>query len=484
MWHRFTAPLVRGLLHLAVFAQLLALHSPVRAAEPSLRRDLDAIVQSATALGATTAVEVVSVPTGEVLYSRNARVPLIPASNMKLISGAVALDCLEPETVFATTLSAAAPPDANGTIPGPIVLAGTGDPTLYTEDLIEIATQLRALGVRRVAGDLIVDSECIADRGMGEGWLLRDENRSFAAQISGICLNWNCVEIIVSPGYGPGAPALVDLDPVTAYVQIEVPATTVAPGQGTRLVIYRNTGGNKFVVKGTIALEHEPVTIRRTVHEPDLYVGQVLREVLPAVGVVVEGDVRRGRLPRDATVLAFHHSASIRRLFTAMMKYSANLTCEQLYRVASYIREGQGSEKASERMARSLLEAADAELSGLQFADASGLSRGNRLTARAITDLLRYMWLTSPHADLFFDSLPVAGVDGTLRKRMVGTAAENNLRGKTGTLRGASSLSGYVITRDGEPVCFAIIMNGFNGGATPIRRIQDRIGARLAEVRR
>jgi len=194
--------------------------------------------------------------------------------------------------------------------------------------------------------------------------------------------------------------------------------------------------------------------------------------------------VRHGTLPPQAHVLASHRSRPLRRIFTPMMKYSANLTCEQLYRAASYVHDGLGTEAASEKLARALLEDAGADLSGLRLADASGLSKNNQLTADAITCLLRHMWLRSAHAGVFFDSLPIAGVDGTLKKRMVGTAAENNLRAKTGTMRGVSSLSGYVITRGGEPLCFAILMNGFTGDPTPVQQLQDRIGARLAELRR
>jgi PBP4 family serine-type D-alanyl-D-alanine carboxypeptidase len=449
-----------------------------------LARELNSLVGGAARLGATTGIAVVSIPTGEVLFARNAGASLVPASNMKLISGAVALEELGTDAVFATTLATAAPIESDGTIAGPLVLAGTGDPTLHTEGLVEMARQLRGLGVRRVAGDLIVDSNCIADRGMGEGWLTADENRSFAAQISGLCANWNCVEVTVLPGYQAGAPARVEIEPVTSYVQIEVQATTAARRRATELVIYRDTGQNSLMVKGTIAVGHEPVTVRRTVHEPDLYVGTVMSEALLLAGVVVEGQVRRGVLPAEARVLAIHCSAPIGRIFTAMMKYSANLTCEQLYRVASYVRRGRGSEAASEALARSLLQAAGADVSGLRLADASGLSKNNRLTARAMARLLRHMWLRSPYAGAFFDSLPIAGVDGTLRKRMIGTAAENNLRAKTGTMRGVSSLSGYVTTHDGEPLCFAILMTGFSGNPSPVKQVQDRIGGCLAELRR
>ena len=484
MQQQLDARPVRRLARLAVPALLTALCAVAHAVEPTLRRDLNALVASAAQLGATTGIEVVSVPTGEVLFARNVNAPLIPASNMKLIAGAVALEALGPDAVFATTLCAAAPIEGNGTIAGPLMLAGTGDPTLFTEHLADMAAQLRELGVRRIAGGLTLDSNCIADRGMGEGWLATDENRSFAAQICGLCANWNCIEITVMPGSGAGAPAQVQIEPVTGYVQIGIEATTAPASGPTDLAIYRDTGQNRFIASGTIALGHEPVTVRRTVHEPDLYVGTLLREALLGAGIVAEGRVRRGVLSPEARVLAFHHSTPVGEIFTAMMKYSANLTCEQLYRVASFVREGRGAEKASEGLARSLLEAAGADLSGLQFADASGLSKSNRLTAHAITCLLRHMWLQSPHAGVFFDSLPIAGVDGTLEKRMIGTAAENNLRGKTGTMRGVSSLSGYVITRGGEPLCFAILMNGFKGDPMAVQQIQDRIGVRLAELRR
>lgn len=469
---------------LLVVVSLLLILPPSAADLAALRGRLSSLVAHPGLRGAGVGVEVADLATGEVLFDYNALQPLTPASVMKLVSGATALEYLGPEHVFLTTAAAADPIGPDGALAGDLYLVGSGDPTVQTADLKALAAELRQAGLRRVSGNIMADAGCFADMGPGSGWDPRDEDYRYAAEIAGLALNWNALEVAVVPAKSVGRPAEIRTIPRTGYVGLENSTRTVSGSRRGIISADRRSGTNILKVSGTIGRWHAPVTCIRTVHEPDLYAACVFREALVAAGIAVEGQHARGRTPEQALVLAQHQSKPLRDIFVPMMKHSANLTAECLYRTASFAVEGQGSAFASARLACALLEAAGADTGPLVLADASGLSRRDRLTADCLVRLLRYMWLRGAYPDVFVDALPIAAVDGTLKKRMAGTRAANNLRAKTGTLTGVCSLAGYVVSADGELLCFAILMSGYQGGADRPRRIQDQMGVALAEFRR
>lgn len=431
-----------------------------------------------------TGIEIISLRDDAVVYSYNAHKPLVPASNMKIVAGIVALQSLGPDFRFRTTVRARseAVNRKAATVAGDLYLVGSGDPTLCTADLKEMAASLRAAGVTEVTGDVVADSSCFADRGFWRNWEQRHRGKRYAPEISGLTLNWNGIEIVVAPAAKIGAPAMVRSIPRTAYVTIEGRVTT-APGSRTaRLSI--TVRDNAVTASGRLSKSHAPVTVRRLIHDPDLYAAQVFKEALEAHGISVEGGVRREKAPNGAITLAAHESAPLQDIVTPMMKHSANLTAENLLRAASIPIAGQGSVHASAALALQILERAGADTDEVRIADASGLSGKNRLSADALARLLRYAWRADIHPDVLVGALPVAGVDGTLSNRCRANGARNAVCAKTGTLSGACTLSGYAATADGDLLCFSFLMNDFSGGAAKVRSIQDRMCSLMAALRR
>jgi len=454
----------------ALSAQTLSERIDEALKDPNLNHGLQAVV-------------VRSLKTGRTLYERNADLAMIPASNMKLLVSAAALDLLGPDFTFRTSLLGSGPIDKRGVLRGDVVLVGGGDPVLETKDLTDLAKQLKARGVRKIAGGVVVDDSMFDDERLGWAWTWGDLPYYYSAEISALNLNRNVVQVWVYPGKTPGAPAVVACEPPTSYVEIENSATTGEPDSEKTIRVSRRLGQNVIRVDGSIPVGTKVTGCEEaiTVREPALYAGHVFRNELSKLGIVVLGGVRPGRSPADAAVLCTHTSPTLANILAMLNKPSDNLIAEVLLKTLGAVVKQKGTSAAGAEVAKEFLNRIGLDLTGINIADGSGLSRLNYVTARNVVDLLTHMY-NHKHAQVFIDSLPVAGVDGTLRSRMKGTAAEKNVRAKTGYVSKVSSLSGYLTTKSGEPLVFSILMNHHLCSNGPAVAAQNRICELLAEI--
>lgn len=434
------------------------------------------------------AVLVVSLDAGDTLYSRDADRLLTPASNLKLFTAAAALARLGPDHRFVTPLLATGAVTGD-TLFGDLVLVGRGDPDLVTADLAALADSLAATGARVVAGDLRADPSWFDDVEWGAGWMWDDGPYWYWPYVSALTVNDNVVEVTVRPGPAPGAPPVVTLDPPTAYVRLDVTATTTDAGLESALEIERHwtPKANVIDVRGTLPAGAEPVVELRSVEDPALYAATVLRELLAARGVTVLGAVRRGPLAgAPADTVARHVSAPLAASVRNFLKVSDNLTGELLVKAMGAEAAGPPGTYDSGLAAERAFLAREVGLDtlGFRLADGSGVSRYNLVTARQIVRLLDYMAGRPDLAAAWLDALPVAGVDGTLDGRMENSAAAGRARAKTGTLSGVTAISGYVPSAAGERLAFSIIMEFFVGPSGPRRAVQDAIVDALARFAR
>ncbi|MGC8863818.1 MAG: D-alanyl-D-alanine carboxypeptidase/D-alanyl-D-alanine endopeptidase [Armatimonadota bacterium] len=429
------------------------------------------------------AIVIRSLKTGRTLYERNADKAMIPASNMKLLVSATALDRLGPDFTFQTALRATGPVNKRGVLEGDVVLVGGGDPVLETGDLTNFAKQLKAKGVRKITGSVIGDDSMFDDERLGWAWTWADLPYYYSSEVSALNLNRNAVAVWVYPGKQPGAPAVVTCDPPTSYVEIENSAITGEPGSEKTIWVNRRLGRNVIRVGGSIPagtkVTHAEQMI--TVCEPALYAAHILRDELCKQGIVVLGGVRPGKSPPGACLLCSHTSPPLSKILALLNKPSDNLIAEVLLKTLGAVLKGKGTWAAGAEVEKEFLAQIGLDLTGINIADGSGLSRMNYVTARNIVDLLTQM-SQHKHAQVFIESLPVAGVDGTLRSRMKGTAAEGNVRAKTGYLSKVSTLSGYLTTRSGERLVFSILMNHHLCSNGPATAAQNRVCELLAEM--
>jgi serine-type D-Ala-D-Ala carboxypeptidase/endopeptidase (penicillin-binding protein 4) len=468
-----------------------------------LAADLNGAIRQAGWRGDRWGVLVVSLDAGDTLFAHSAEEALTPASNLKLFTSAAALHYLGPEYRYTTYLVARGP-IRDGTLEGDLVVYGTGDPTFSTrffesrEAIWEsLADSLAAAGVERVAGQLVGDASHFEGPAVGRGWQLGYATHAYAAPASALSYNENLVTLRVRPGRGVGdAPDVLLIPNGAADLQMEV--RTVASGRSW-IAVERESYEAPVVVTGQVQRGHAGLWRSTPVVDPAHFAVSVFADILASRGIEVEGGFRSlneadaspigGRRVFAPTldgepvvqVLAVHRSIPMLEILKVVNQRSHNLYAESVLRTVGRVTMGRGSAGGGAAAVVAMLEEAGISASSLVMEDGSGLSRLDAASPRIIVDLLAHM-ARSPHAAAFQETLPEAATSQGLR-RMQRTAAAGNLRAKTGTIDGVSALSGYVVARNGERLAFAIIANDVPStwGA---KRIEDRIGARLASFDR
>ena len=432
-------------------------------------------------------MKVVSLVTGEVLYEKDAEKLYHPASTMKLITAATALVKLSPNYRFHTTLYADRLEGRR--VLGNIYLKGGGDPVFDSDDLEKMVERLVEMDVKDLQGDLIVDETYFDAVRRGKGWMWDDGPiGGYFSHLSALTINHNGVLVRVSPGTKVGDTVRVRLDPSTQYMKIVNEATTVGASEEVRVRIKRKNGSteeNILTINGAMAIGQTEMNRRVDILDPALYCGTLLREMLAERGVTLGGTVRYGEVPEEAMEISQHVSPPLSRILRDMNKPSDNLIAELLLKtIGAELRGVPGTAKKGLGAISNLLGEIGVDRGYYTFADGSGVSRYNLVTASLLTDLLVYMFHNFTVMPEYLASLPVGGVDGTLARRMRGMSAEGVLRAKTGTLRGLTALAGYTVTADGETVAFSILVSNYLGSASPRRTLQDKIGDILTQFSR
>jgi serine-type D-Ala-D-Ala carboxypeptidase/endopeptidase (penicillin-binding protein 4) len=463
----------------AVLAALVAGPAAGRDLRPeALRKPLDAIADRAPFSSALWGIEVRSLRTGRVLYGRNAGKSLRPASTLKLVTTAAALDALGPEERLRTTLESAGRLDGQGRLLGDLFLVGGGDPNLsgrfhqgrITAPFEALADQLRAAGVRRVEGRLVGHEGLFSGDRRGDDWGWSDLVWWYGAEVSALSFNDNCADLVVSPGEREGDPLVVDRAPLSDYYRVVSVASTGpqgAPGAPGTFTLQRDLGSNVIRLSGVLPRGAGPWTSSVALEDPARYAATVFKEVLQGKGILVLGDVATSSapLPDGRRVLATRESEPLREIVKAVNKPSQNLHAEMLLRLLGARRKGTGTADAGREAVDDFLDRIKVVTDAWSIRDGSGLSRSDLLTPHEMVTLLVAMD-RHPHAAAFRDSLPVAGVDGTLRSRMKGAPAEGRVLAKTGTLRHVNALAGYVATRSGERLAFFAAVNNHAAGSS------------------
>lgn len=440
-------------------------------------------------------VKIVSLDNGRVIFEENAAKLLRPASNMKLYTVATALDRLTPDYRFTTSVYASARPDSNGVIRGDLRIYGRGDPSIaarfnngdYFKAIDQLATRIVAAGVKRVEGDLVGDETYFIGPKYGAGWEWEDLTWYYGAEVTPLSVNDNALDLFIKPGAAVGERAIVTTGPPDPLLSIDNRVTTAPKGAKRDLSIHRGLNADSITILGSIAVDDRGYTGGIGISHPALLFIYLLRSSLAQKGVVIAGKSRvSGEVvtPTEALLrrvnwpqqeVAALQSPPFSVIAAQTLKPSQNLYTELILRTLGTLPPppppagaptpmpsigGPTSEQAGLEIVRSFLRSAGIRPESLVLDDGSGLSRSDMITADATVQLLQFMD-KHRYASVFRDALPIAGVDGTLRNRMRGTVAENNVRAKTGSLSSASSLAGYVTTAGGEKLAFVIMVNNY-----------------------
>lgn len=426
----------------------------------------------------------ISLTRGDTLFQHDAGTPLMPASTMKMLTSAAAFERFGPRYQFSTDVLYDGTLGSDGTLTGNVYLRGDGDPSLsgrYMPGGPEapmnfLADQLVSRGVKRITGEVIGDATAFDDQKIPEGWLTRYLQAGYAARVSGLSLNENLVWVTVTPGSG------ARLEPATTAIQLVNNVRTV-PGSGASLSVKRQTDGT-IIVSGRIGSRSIPRRYEYVVEDPAPFTTGALRAALIAKGVQVDGGIRLGKTPSSATKIASIQSPTLDRIVAAMNRESINHFAELLMRNAA--RGPQRNEQGTVANGQALLRQffatkVKADTMHLEISDGSGLSTLDRVTPRAMTQMLGYAH-RAEWGPYFHASLPVAGESELLRRRMRGGSAQGNLHAKTGTTNDVIGLGGYVTATNGEVIAFSFIYNGRDRWTA--KSMIDTMGQTLANFAR
>lgn len=429
---------------------------------------LDTLLSSSALNGAKVAVQVVSVPDGNTLYARDPGQLLTPASVQKLLTSAAALYWLSPQFQFRTEVR------SDG---GDLFLRGGGDPSLTLEDLRDLARDVRRKEPGRIR-HLILDGSYLDTLIFGQGWSLEDTLHPYHPTLSAFVCEHNFVTLIVRPKERGGF-ADVEAVPGSRSVKVKSRVQVVAEGPAEITIRQRMTPrGVTFELTGRIPQGEKDETFTRNVSSPARFSGDLFKESLLAEGIRIRGSVEMGMTPPGAKLLAEHKSQPLAGLLRTMNKESDNLYAETVLKTLGAEQYGPpGTAEKGLRAVKAFLDTLRVKPEEYRLVDGSGLSRSNALSPEVLVRVLAWMYQQFKLSPEFVSTLPMAGKDGTLIRRLYQVPGLS--RAKTGTLKGVSSIAGYAVNKRGEVLAFAILVNGYPGTISEVHDFQDEVVKRL-----
>lgn len=421
---------------------------------------------------------IVDASRGEILYEKNADKYFVPASNMKLLTTALALDKLGPDYRFRTTIETNGTLGADGKLGGNLILVGRGDPNLSNRKfpfdtkeefegppekvLAELADGVVARGVKEITGDIVGDDSYFPQERYPDGWEIGDIVWEYGAAISAIVVDDNTVTLTLTPGEKAGDPVQAEVEPSTQEFVVKNEITTTPPKEKPDLRLTREPGADTVVVSGTLPAKSSPRNLVLAIQEPAQQAAELLAQLLTQRGVKWGGKVRAQHEPDPAeasrTVLAEHLSIPLGDAVKLVNKISQNLHAEVLLRVAAR-QEGRWSNPEDlQKFAQQFYDKVGIAPDDVVQTDGSGLSRHDLVTPRAFVALLQYAQ-KQPWFSAYYASLPVAGVDGTLNDRMKDSGIAGRIHAKTGSVSHVRTLTGFAETVGGRRLIFSFLSN-------------------------
>lgn len=464
----------------------------------SLREELDYIFDDPSFANAYWGVSIRSLDNSQLIYARDEYKGLMPASNMKIYSTAAALLLLGPDFRYETKLYSTDPNPRDGVIRGDLYVLGSGDPSFAARfhkgnplaPLQAWAKELKSKGIRRIEGNIVGDDDVFDEVGAHSSWNYGYLSSWYAAESAGLCLNDNCYDVFVSPGNAVGQIAKVRSIPPAVYGDFVIGAKTTERGSRSNITVHRRLDTNIFDIKGTVPMGSSESKFYVTVHNPTHFFVTVLKDVLENAGIEVAGkpydidDLDKSQFDLSSMkLMATYQSPPLMEIIQAVNKPSQNLYADQLLRTLGYRFGSIGSFEEGAKVVQAFLENQGIDTTGFAMADGSGLSRNNLVTPHQTVALLETLY-RHDYFSYFLESLPVAGVDGTIRSRMRGTRAEGQVYAKTGFINRVRCLSGYVTTLDGETLAFSLMTNNYTVPTSVANRLQDQVCERLSSLTR
>jgi D-alanyl-D-alanine carboxypeptidase/D-alanyl-D-alanine-endopeptidase (penicillin-binding protein 4) len=432
---------------------------------------------------ANVGISIKSMTHGDTLYAKNDQALLTPASIMKIMTAETALLYLGSNYQFPTTLLTDASKMDNGIINGNVYLVHSGDPTLTYNDLIDLMLTLRFQQIQTITGNVYIDNTAYDQSNYGPGWEVNDKLNCFAAPINASIINHNCLSLQIVPGNAPGKLANIIESPRYYYGTVTNDVITKRAHTRTCYVQLGIDENNTISLSGCIPKGKYTWGLSTTISDVMIYNKSLTKNLFQQYAIHVQGTVDAGTAPHHLSTIASHESKPLSVLIKEMLKMSDNIIAGSLFKkIGEHYTNQPGTwENGSVAVKKILHDKASVNTAELNIVDGSGLSRDNKIKAAQILQVLDYAYHDPSTNSEFISSLPIAGIDGTLKHRLYNVAKK--VHAKTGTMQGVTALAGYVVNQN-ETIAFVIMVNEQHENIWQYREMEDKIVTALANYSR
>ncbi|MFH1195320.1 MAG: D-alanyl-D-alanine carboxypeptidase/D-alanyl-D-alanine-endopeptidase [bacterium] len=427
-------------------------------------------------------VNIYDLTTQTELYQRNKKLLLTPASNMKILTSAAGLLFLGPEYNFQTSIYYTGEID-DDEIEGDLYFIGGCDPEFNMDNLRKMIRQIKSLGVDEIDGNIYGDVSMMDSLYWGKGWMWDDDPGSYVPYLNPLTINNASIKIAYKPGK-IGEPAEITLLHDPGYIPVINNSITVEDDTSD-FSVTRNWIEKKdeIIATGKLSITASTDSVEVNLTRPAEYFMHLVCQLFEEEGIDFGGEINYAATPREAVMLS-KNERPYKEIITALNKNSNNLNAEMTLRaLASKHFCKPASAENGLKMIDSLVTLIGLNPEYYSFADGSGISSYNLISTELLLEILKNFYFHHPELyKILFESFPVAGIDGTLANRMKDCACIGNVHAKTGTKSVASSLSGYLNSKNDHNIVFSIIFENFLEEVNTARKIQDEICKILCEA--
>lgn len=428
-------------------------------------------------------VYIKSMKYGDTLYAQNIHRPFVPASILKILTAESALLYLGPDYRFNTQFVTDAKTIKNGVLGGNLYLIQSGDPSLTYSDLTDLMDSLKTQRVQRIAGNVYIDDSAFDQSYEAPGWTLKDTHSCYGAPISAGIVNHNCLALRVMPGHKPGQLARILTSPHYYYPILQNSIITKAKkSRGCYLKL--GSSENSLSLHGCMPKGNYAWGVSYVIQNVLNYNQSLVKSLFKRHGVAVQGEITPGKAIINLSPLVQHQSKPLKTIVTEMMKKSDNIIAGALFKKLGqlYTKKPGSWENGSLAVEKILSSKIGINTANMRIIDGSGISRFNQVTPNQMMQILDFAYHHSSTNQEFFSSLPIAGVDGTLKRRMYNITRK--VRAKTGTMHGVISLAGYAASNTKEPIAFVIIINSNRSSGWAYKELEDKIATLITQYQR
>ncbi|MEM7106033.1 MAG: D-alanyl-D-alanine carboxypeptidase/D-alanyl-D-alanine-endopeptidase [Bacteroidota bacterium] len=444
---------------------------------------------------------VIDVEANEVVAAHNPDISLIPASSLKTVTTATALAILGSDFQFKTEIAYDGTLSSDGVLDGNLYIKGYGDPTLGSSEMVGypgmnevfriFVEAIRQKGIKKITGLVVGDGTHFETAVSAPTWQWNDIGNYYGAGASGLNINENLYRLNfqLSSTLDKG-PKVSSVDPEIPYLIFVNELGSAGKYSGDNAYIFGAPYTYTRHIRGTLPIGNREFTIKGSIPDPAYFVASTLVTKLEAVGISTSKFsttqrelIREGNASNTKRIVIHtHKSPPLWQIVERANRESVNVYCETLLKEMGKKQLGEGSTAAGLQAVQTFWEGRGLNWDGFVMKDGSGLSPRNTVTARHLAGLLRKVAKDQGIYSYFYESLPIAGQNGTLKNMLKGTAAEGKLRAKSGSMSRVRSYSGYVRTKSGKMLSFSIIANHFLGKSSLMRKKMETIMAALAEM--